>query len=737
MLRRQLCQQHRVAASSAACRWLNGSEGPLLYGTEVLYDSYNALFRLRSHMLNDRAGPERKALTMNDKSNTARKLVLLLSIAMPIALLLAALACQKLQGLESLSDLSFRARYTDDYIEKNKGKVLVEIPEVFELANIAIAISDYGLNDPWRVHKQGAYYKRLLEHFKPFKDHTLIAESDLNYNFTYNFRDNSVCYVFKGDKIIHGGLYSNMRRPNLFKKHLTLVEDFAKVSNFGKFYRDNLPYYQEQIRLYRNKVPVRRMWTWLEERFPARHDCYKVVFSPLIGSSHETCSFENNGFSETIMFISGPGEPQDFTDAVGEGLLSRVVFTEIDHNYVNRVTKQHVRRVNEAFADLDAWNKQTGYRRPEYTFNEYMTWAVFVLYAYDNYEKQDAEVIVKRSAVDTMVHHRKFVRFKEFAHELLKLYRNRAKGQSIPDLYPAILDWAEDYERQQGRQLADAIRANEKALESEPNAVTVHLKLADLYRQQGNQEQARKHCKATGLLDDDAWMIIGPFDNTDKAGFDTQYPPETQVDFTSEYPGKGKTAKWFRPKAGQMDGYVNLLQLIQPFEWAVAYAATCVQSPNTREVQLRIGSDDDVKVWLNGELVLSKAVDRGAAVDQDIIPIRLRTGPNQLLLKVCNRTGGWGFYMRITDKMGQPYDDLSFLPQSSQVPSYAGNGWTAKPEELENLVRQCSVGRPTKDNFSCMVPQLGDASVRFLGESPRHRIVEIKRVGVELGIYLA
>jgi C-terminal processing protease CtpA/Prc len=554
--------------------------------------------------------------------------------------------------IDNIVDVSLaycHANYTADYIEKNQGKVLIEIPEVFELANIAIAISDEGLNNPNRINKRGAYYKRVLEHFKPFKDHPLIKKPDLNYNYTYTFRDNSICYVFEGDRIVHGGLYSNMRRPDLFKKHLALVEDFARVSNFRKFYRDNLPYYQQQIKLYRQKVPVRKMWTWLEERFPSRHDCYKVVFSPLIGASHETCSFKNRGFSETIMFISGPGEPQDFAGAVGEGLLSRVVFTEIDHNYVNRVTKQHTNRVNKAFADLDAWNQQGGYRRPEYTFNEYMTWAVFVLYAYDNYEKQDAETIVKRSPVNTMVHHRKFVRFREFADQLLKLYRNRAQGQSIPDLYPGILAWAEDYEHHQRKQLADAIDSYEKALKSEPNSVTIHLKLADLYRQQGNEAESRKHYNATGFLDDDAWMIIGPFDNTDGNGFNSEYPPEKGMDLAREYPGKEGNVKWFRPKRGRIDGIVDLAALLGRVNWAVAYAATSVQSPETREVQLRIGSDDDVKVWLNSELVLSRNVDRPAVPDEDIVPVTLQKGQNQLLLKVCNRLYSWGFYARITD----------------------------------------------------------------------------------------
>jgi len=358
-----------------------------------------------------------------------------LASIVPLTIVLCfAVGCQDKTGLG--------ARYSDAYVEENRGKVLVEIPEVFELANIAIAISDEGLKHPYRVRKRGAYYQRVLTHFQPFADHALIGEPDLHRNFTYTFRDNSVCYVFDGDEIVHAGGHPQMRQPNLFKKHLAQAQDFAKASGFRRFYRENRFFYEEQLRRYRQKVPIRRMWTWLEERFSARHDCYKVVFSPLIGESHETRSFQNNSFSETIMFVSGPGEGDDYAEAVGEALLARVVFTEIDHNYVNRLTERYRRRVKRAFAELDKWNQQGGYRRGEPTFNEYMTWAVFLLYAHDNYDAETFKTVNERVG-NQMVHGRKFVRFKEFGDQLLELYLSRSQGPCIADLYPAILDWAE------------------------------------------------------------------------------------------------------------------------------------------------------------------------------------------------------------------------------------------------------------------------------------------------------
>ena len=40
-----------------------------------------------------------------------------------------------------------KAHYSKEYIDKNKGRVIVEIPEVFELANIAIAIKKIAIKE--------------------------------------------------------------------------------------------------------------------------------------------------------------------------------------------------------------------------------------------------------------------------------------------------------------------------------------------------------------------------------------------------------------------------------------------------------------------------------------------------------------------------------------------------------------------------------------------------------------
>jgi hypothetical protein len=84
-----------------------------------------------------------------------------------------------------------------------------------------------------------------------------------------------------------------------------------------------------------------------------------------------------------------------------------------------------------------------------------------------------------------------------------------------------------------------------------------------------------------------------------------------------------------------------------------AYAMTVVRSEAERKVILLTGSDDALRVWLNGNLVVEKLLLRPPAPDQDSTPITLRAGENQLLVEVSNGGGGWGFYVRLTDEQGK------------------------------------------------------------------------------------
>ena len=72
----------------------------------------------------------------------------------------------------------------------------------------------------------------------------------------------------------------------------------------------------------------------------------------------------------------------------------------------------------------------------------------------------------------------------------------------------------------------------------------------------------------------------------------------------------------------------------------VVYGSLTLNSPRKQETTMLVGSDDGVKVWLNGEVVHYNPVTRGAGDFQDAFPVTLKQGANVLLVAVDNHGHG-------------------------------------------------------------------------------------------------
>jgi signal transduction histidine kinase/tetratricopeptide (TPR) repeat protein len=159
------------------------------------------------------------------------------------------------------------------------------------------------------------------------------------------------------------------------------------------------------------------------------------------------------------------------------------------------------------------------------------------------------------------------------------------------------------------------------------------------------------------------WYFIGPFDSSGKP-----LPVEKQIteelDIDKEYTLENEQKVfWFRPFEIDDFGFVNLSNIFMKKDFVRAYALTWVYSPKNRQVLFRVGSDDGVTLWVNGNIMMDNLESQPARVDDDIVRVRLRKGWNSVLLRVTQFWGGWGFYFRITDPRGKIVDDLIFDPE--------------------------------------------------------------------------
>ena len=191
--------------------------------------------------------------------------------------------------------------------------------------------------------------------------------------------------------------------------------------------------------------------------------------------------------------------------------------------------------------------------------------------------------------------------------------------------------------------------------------LNLSLVLAEFYRENGMLEEASASIQATGFITEDAWWTLGHFDNTGGIGYDTAYISEqtTQIDPKVKYEGRDGQIHWQKSTDDVLNAYISLGEDI---DWGTAYAFATVTSPDERNVEFRFDCDDQGKVWLNGEEVFLKPTSYRPEIDRYIVPVTLKPGNNTILVKVCEDEGGWGFYLRITDTDGKPFDDLTINP---------------------------------------------------------------------------
>jgi hypothetical protein len=156
------------------------------------------------------------------------------------------------------------------------------------------------------------------------------------------------------------------------------------------------------------------------------------------------------------------------------------------------------------------------------------------------------------------------------------------------------------------------------------------------------------------------WRAVGPFE---VSGFDaayaTAFAPEKTIDLDRSYQN-GKL-KWTEHPEWE-DGREHYL----PGGFAATYLYRAIHTDRPMTMKLSFGSDDAIKVWLNGAPVLANKLIRVVAPDQEKATVNLRAGKNDLLVKVVNGGGAYAFYFRVAE-MGLPGDVAEALRITPQA----------------------------------------------------------------------
>jgi hypothetical protein len=173
--------------------------------------------------------------------------------------------------------------------------------------------------------------------------------------------------------------------------------------------------------------------------------------------------------------------------------------------------------------------------------------------------------------------------------------------------------------------------------------------------------------KQLGLIP--KWSLVGSFDNKDQKGFDVDYGPESNpaaIDLEAAYPSIDPAeAVWTEHTTEESLGEVDLNEVIGKVKGAIVYAHTTFDSPEAREVELRIGTPNAHKIYVNGELVLSNEIYHNSnSIDKFSCKAKVKPGPNVILIKLCQNeqtqpwAQDWMFQLRVCDETGKAINSL-------------------------------------------------------------------------------
>lgn len=157
-----------------------------------------------------------------------------------------------------------------------------------------------------------------------------------------------------------------------------------------------------------------------------------------------------------------------------------------------------------------------------------------------------------------------------------------------------------------------------------------------------------------------AWFSAGDFKaESAEAAFATAFGPESIGQLRLEQRFGEASIGWsHRPEL--VEGGTHLFGATN----AGVYYARSVFCPEARSIEWSLGSDDAIKVFVNGAEVLSNNARRGVLPDQEKVKVDLPAGESVIVAKVVNEGGPGGFYARRADEMPLAVAPVALLEPS-------------------------------------------------------------------------
>jgi len=155
-----------------------------------------------------------------------------------------------------------------------------------------------------------------------------------------------------------------------------------------------------------------------------------------------------------------------------------------------------------------------------------------------------------------------------------------------------------------------------------------------------------------------SWLVNGYHPNTDRTTILSRDYLGGEAGVNPTEGGMSGGKPWVRMDSAT--NYVDLFKYYNSATFGAAYLFTYVYSPSPQTVNMWVGSDDGIKVWLDGSVVWTNDAFRAYVMDGDKTTVRLPGGWSRLLVKVSQATAAWGFSVKFCDAQGNAVPGMEY-----------------------------------------------------------------------------
>jgi len=371
-------------------------------------------------------------------------------------------------------------------IERTIGKLHVSVDPRMELLSTIQILSNYKVID-----RNSPYSKEIQDYFKPFSSQKAVVLTDelfQNQGFSFDAPVAFMLYLSQVPELkqqipFSDYLLKSAGGKDKLDNYRTSIEQFAKESDFEKFWLNKNEFYKKVVDLTISDLPDKDLIKVIEDYFNESQNSYSIIISPAFrGGYGPKLPASNNKYD--IYSCNTATDIKDGVPFLSKDNLIYYVWHEFGHSFVNPLTEKYSSKVfayDKLFTPIRADMAKLNYKDLNTCVNELVIRAINVRLRELYISPVASRILLNKELENRFVYIQPVI-------EKLKEYEKQRDSRHITfsDFYPQLINLFDSLQN------SDNSKLTERKFSGPINVAISRQKLAFVYPTFDNDKESLK-----------------------------------------------------------------------------------------------------------------------------------------------------------------------------------------------------------------------------------------------------